>query len=75
MAENSTSNATNEIVLNVNKDVSKTSEDSTSHATASFLQKVLLFVLFVLKTRSNVLFVHNLFCYLILLKVLLCYVC
>nr|AAS48064.1 NIP2 [Medicago truncatula] len=39
MAENSASNATNEIVLNVNKDVSNKSEDSTSHATASFLQK------------------------------------
>lgn len=40
MEENSASNATNEIVLNVNKDVSNKSEDSTPHATASFLQKL-----------------------------------
>lgn len=45
MGDNSGCNEANEIVVNVNKDVSnKTQEDSNAHATASLLQKVSFFL-------------------------------
>ncbi|KAI5384858.1 nodulin-26 [Lathyrus oleraceus] len=40
MGDNSGCNETNEIVVNVNKDVSNITQDSTAHATASLLQKL-----------------------------------
>lgn len=44
MGDNSGCNETNEIVVNVNKDVSNITQDSTAHATASLLQKVSSFL-------------------------------
>ncbi|GAU18797.1 hypothetical protein TSUD_80860 [Trifolium subterraneum] len=40
MDENSANNGTNEVVLNLDKDVPNVTEDSSSYATASFLQKL-----------------------------------
>ncbi|MCH84164.1 aquaporin NIP1-2, partial [Trifolium medium] len=40
MDDNSANNGTNEVVLNINNDVPNISEDSSSYAIASFLQKL-----------------------------------